>query len=197
MIKFAGFKLGGLKLPGFKLPALGQKNNEGPPDLDQVLRDLSQKINNLFGKKNGGGGFNGSSQTPSGKDFSVPIAPILVAIVAIWLATGFYIVDQGSLGVVQRFGKYTTNTEPGPRWHWPFPIESVTVVNMEQVRRLEVGYRSSGEGAGGGERPGKSVCEPCPPRPLAPHHPNPGGPCTRSADSLSRKRSRAFSAFNP
>lgn len=44
MIKFAGFKLGGLKLPGFKLPALGQKNNEGPPDLDQVLRDLSQKI---------------------------------------------------------------------------------------------------------------------------------------------------------
>ena len=148
MIKFAGFKLGGLKLPGFKLPALGQKNNEGPPDLDQVLRDLSQKINNLFGKKNGGGGFNGSSQTPSGKDFSVPIAPILVAIVAIWLATGFYIVDQGSLGVVQRFGKYTTNTEPGPRWHWPFPIESKTVVNMEQVRRLEVGYRSSGEGSG-------------------------------------------------
>lgn len=148
MIKFAGFKLGGLKLPGFKLPALGQKNNEGPPDLDQVLRDLSQKINNLFGKKNGGGGFNGSSQIPSGKDFSVPIAPILVAIVAIWLATGFYIVDQGSLGVVQRFGKYTTNTEPGPRWHWPFPIESKTVVNMEQVRRLEVGYRSSGEGSG-------------------------------------------------
>ena len=148
MIKFAGFKLGGLKLPGFKLPALGQKNNEGPPDLDQVLRDLSQKINNFFGKKNGGGGFNGSSQTPSGKDFSVPIAPILVAIVAIWLATGFYIVDQGSLGVVQRFGKYTTNTEPGPRWHWPFPIESKTVVNMEQVRRLEVGYRSSGEGSG-------------------------------------------------
>ena len=148
MIKFAGFKLGGLKLPGFKLPALGQKNNEGPPDLDQVLRDLSQKINNLFGKKNGGGGFNGSSHSPSGKDFSVPIAPILVAIVAIWLATGFYIVDQGSLGVVQRFGKYTTNTEPGPRWHWPFPIESKTVVNMEQVRRLEVGYRSSGEGSG-------------------------------------------------
>ena len=49
---------------------------------------------------------------------------------------------------MQRFGKYTTNTEPGPRWHWPFPIESVTVVNMEQVRRLEVGYRSTSEGSG-------------------------------------------------
>jgi modulator of FtsH protease HflK len=70
-------------------------------------------------------------------------------IVAIWMATGFYIVDQGSLGVVQRFGAYIDTTEPGPRWHWPFLIESVSVVNMEQVRRLEVGYRTNGEGTGG------------------------------------------------
>ena len=128
-----------------KLPAWAQRNNEGPPDLDEVLRDLSQKINNLFGKKGGG---NGNNQAPSGKSMDVPILPIVGAIAAIWLATGFYIVDQGSLGVLQRFGKFTTTTEPGPRWHWPFPIESVTVVNMEQVRRLEVGYRSSGEGSG-------------------------------------------------
>ena len=128
-----------------KLPAWAQRNNEGPPDLDEVLRDLSQKINNLFGKKGGG---NGSNQAPSGKGMDVPILPIVAVIAAIWLATGFYIVDQGSLGVLQRFGKFTTTTEPGPRWHWPFPIESVTVVNMEQVRRLEVGYRSSGEGSG-------------------------------------------------
>ena len=146
MIKFAGFKLGGFKLPKLRFPAFGQKNNEGPPDLDQVLRDLSQKINNLFGK--GKSGFNSGNQPAGDKDFNVPIAPIVAIIVAIWLATGFYIVDQGSVGVVQRFGKYTTNTEPGPRWHWPFPIESVTVVNMEQVRRLEVGYRSTSEGSG-------------------------------------------------
>ncbi len=128
-----------------KLPAWAQRNNEGPPDLDEVLRDLSQKINNLFGKKGGG---NGSNQAPRGKGMDVPILPIVAIIAAIWMATGFYIVDQGSLGVLQRFGKFTTTTEPGPRWHWPFPIESVTVVNMEQVRRLEVGYRSSGEGSG-------------------------------------------------
>ena len=141
-----------MKFLRMKLPAwaqrsliLGQRNSEGPPDLDEVLRDLSQKINNLFGKKGGG---NGSNQAPSGKGMDVPILPILAVIAAIWLATGFYIVDQGSLGVLQRFGKFTTTTEPGPRWHWPFPIESVTVVNMEQVRRLEVGYRSSGEGSG-------------------------------------------------
>ena len=141
-----------MKFLRMKLPAwaqrshiLGQKNSEGPPDLDEVLRDLSQKINNLFGKKGGG---NGSNQAPRGKGMDVPILPIVAIIAAIWMATGFYIVDQGSLGVLQRFGKFTTTTEPGPRWHWPFPIESVTVVNMEQVRRLEVGYRSSGEGSG-------------------------------------------------
>ena len=140
-----------MKFLRMKLPAwaercliLGQRNSEGPPDLDQVLRDLSQKINNLLGKKGSGN----SNQAPGGKGMDVPILPIVAVVAAIWLATGFYIVDQGSLGVVQRFGKFTMTTEPGPRWHWPFPIESVTVVNMEQVRRLEVGYRSSGEGSG-------------------------------------------------
>ncbi len=127
-----------------KFPGFGQRNNEGPPDLDEVLRDLSQKLNNLFGKKGGG-----NSQPTNSKGVEVPIVPILAIIVAIWLATGFYIVDQGSLGVEQRFGKYTQTTEPGPRWHWPFPIETKTIVNMEQVRRLEVGYRTSGEGTGG------------------------------------------------
>lgn len=124
-----------------KFPGFGQKNNEGPPDLDQILSDLNQKINNLFGKKGGN-----SSQPSSNKEFDVPVLPILAVIIAIWLATGFYIVDQGSLGVVQRFGKYTKTTEPGPRWHWPYPVESAEVVNMEQVRRLEVGYRSNGDG---------------------------------------------------
>jgi modulator of FtsH protease HflK len=141
MIKLPAFKLLGLNFPG-----LGQKNNEGPPDLDQVMRDITQKINNLFGKGNGGG--NNTNRPAGGGDFSVPIAPVLAIIAAIWLATGFYIVDQGSVGVVQRFGKLSATSDPGPRWHWPYPIESVTVVNMEQVRRLEVGYRSTGEGSG-------------------------------------------------
>ncbi len=133
-----------------KFPGLGQKNNEGPPDLDEVLRDLSQKINNLFGKKGSSNGGNRANDgSGDGKGFDWPIIPILALIVAIWMATGFYIVDQGSLGVVQRFGAYIDTTEPGPRWRWPFPIESVSVVNMEQVRRLEVGYRTNGEGTGG------------------------------------------------
>ena len=137
-----------MKLPSWAQRSfvIGQKNNEGPPDLDEVFRDISQKINRLFGKSGG----NGNSQQPSNNTpTDLPVLPILGAIVAIWLATGFYIVDQGSVGVEQRFGKYTLTSEPGPRWHWPFPIEGVTVVNTEQVRKLEVGYESSGDGTGG------------------------------------------------
>jgi membrane protease subunit HflK len=128
-----------------KLPAWAQRNNEGPPDLDEVFRDFSDKIGRLFGK----GGGNSNTPPVDGKSSEIPILPIVGVIMSIWLATGFYIVDQGSLGVEQRFGGYTQTTEPGPRWHWPFPIEKVTVVNMEQVRRLEVGYRSNGDNSGG------------------------------------------------
>lgn len=131
-----------------KFPGFGQRNQEGPPDLDEVFRDLSQKMNRLFG---GSGGGDNERNSPS-EGFSLPIMPIVALILLIWLATGFYIVDQGSLGVEQRFGKYTQTTESGPRWHWPYPFETVTVVNMEQVRRLEVGYRSNAEGSGGKSR---------------------------------------------
>lgn len=133
-----------IKFPGWKA-----QNNEGPPDLDQVMRDLSRKINGLFGGGGNSNQSNGQSRIPKGGNVSVPVLPILAILLLIWLASGFYLVDSGSKGVVQRFGKMAVDTtEPGPRWHLPYPIEKVTVVNMEQVRRLEVGYRSSGEGSG-------------------------------------------------
>ena len=125
---------------------LGMANDAGgPPDLDQVLRDLNRKIASLFGKKPAN---NGSGQTPKNdSNLVIPVWPILVLILIIWLATGFYIVDQGSRGVVLTFGKHSETTQPGPRWHLPYPIESVSVINMEQIRTIEVGYRSS-EGGG-------------------------------------------------
>jgi membrane protease subunit HflK len=121
-------------------PGWGNRNNEGPPDLDEVMRELSRKVNALFGKK--------PDSTPSPeKAPSLSFMPILALIVLVWVATGFYIVDQGSRGVVLRFGKNIETTMPGPRWHMPFPIETVNVVNMEQVRTLEIGYRSADGGA--------------------------------------------------
>lgn len=135
-----------------KFPGWRAQNNEGPPDLDEVMRDLSRKINTLFGK-GGGNQSNPQASRPQAPGVNLPIFPIIALVALIWLGTGFYIVDQGSLGVVQRFGKVADDTtEPGPRWHLPYPIETVTVVPMEQVRRLEVGYRSSAEGSGGKTR---------------------------------------------
>lgn len=132
-----------------KFPGWAQGNNDGPPDLDQVMKDLSKKINGLFGGSGGNNQQNGEFKSNTQEPFDLPILPIAIIIFLVWLATGFYIVDQGSVGVVMRFGKAQENTtEPGPRWHLPYPIETVTVVNTQQVRRLEVGYRSTGEGAG-------------------------------------------------
>jgi membrane protease subunit HflK len=124
---------------------------DGPPDLDEVLKDLGKKIDNIFKRKprivvdNNGGGSNngGNKQNLNGGD--IPLLPILLIIFLIWLLTGFYIVDQGSRGVVLRFGEHIDVTQPGPRWHLPYPIETVEIVNQEQVRTIEVGYRSSND----------------------------------------------------
>jgi membrane protease subunit HflK len=130
-----------------KNPEQNNNQDQGPPDLDELLNDLGKKIGRLFGRKESAQKNskpnNGSSQFEVPQD-QLPVTTIVLVIALIWAATGFYIVDQGSRGVVLRFGKNTEVTMPGPRWHIPFPVESVEVVNLEQVRTLEVGYRSSG-----------------------------------------------------
>ena len=130
----------------------GQNNNqeEGPPDLDELLNDLRKKIGRIFGKKETDQKTpksSGGNPTPNSGNDQLPLVPILLIMVLLWAATGFYIVDQGSRGVVLRFGKNTEVTMPGPRWHIPYPIESAEVVNLEQVRTIEVGYRSAGDAA--------------------------------------------------
>jgi len=122
-------------------PGWGSRNNGGPPDLDEMMRQFRRKLNSLFGRK---GQAPTPPQNPEGRNF--PIVPFIGLVLLIWFATGFYIVDQGSRGLVLRFGQYVETTMPGPRWHIPYPIESVSVVNLEQVRTLEVGYRSGAEG---------------------------------------------------
>ena len=127
-------------------------NNDGPPDLDELFVDLRKKIDNVFNIKqntsnSGGNGSPSNGKQPITSDSNgIPTGTIILVVFLIWMATGFYIVDQGSRGVVLRFGKNTEITQPGPRWHIPYPVETVEVVNQEQVRTNEVGYRSSGAG---------------------------------------------------
>ncbi len=119
-----------------KDPWSGRDPQDAPPDLDEVMRALQEKIGKFFG---GGGGGGREPRDP------VKTAAVLAAVpLAIWALTGIYIVDEGNRGVVTRFGKYAETTLPGPHWHLPAPIESVTIVNVEQQRFIEVGYRSGG-----------------------------------------------------
>jgi len=125
-------------------PQWGKRGNGGgPPDLDEIWRNMNRRMNELFGRRgdegggDGGGGRGGRSLPFSG-------AALLVLLVFIvWMASGFYIVDEGRRGVVTRFGKYTETTQPGPRWHLPYPIESAELVDFSQVKTIEIGYRNS------------------------------------------------------
>src|SRR5271169_5468795 len=122
-------------------PQWGNKKNDGPPDLEQMLRNLNKKIAALLGGKGGGGNAGGGSGTPKGLGGGIGLIAAIVALV--WIGSGFYIVDASQRGVVLRFGRFTETTQPGPRWHMPFPIESVEIVNLSQVRTVEVGYRDN------------------------------------------------------
>jgi len=138
-----------------------------PPDLDEVWRDFNRKLGGLFsGKKkpnnpwanqnrgggNGnGGGSGGGSGRPSMPSFKVTgglFGLALGALLVLWMASGFYIVQEGQTGVVLRFGEYKYATGAGFKWRLPYPIESHEVVNLAQLRQATIGFR--------GERGGKS-----------------------------------------
>ena len=126
---------------GLNDPQWGNKNRGGPPDLEEVMRKINRKIESLFGRS-GGGVPKGGNDKPTGA-FSNGIGLIVLVVVLIWIASGFYIVDASQRGVVLRFGKQVEITDAGPRWHFPYPIETVEVVSLSQVRTVEVGYRDN------------------------------------------------------
>lgn len=129
-----------------------KKGGSGPPDLDEMLRNVNKKLNDLFGRKrrsnNGSGNGNGSGGgdgTGGRKHFSggLSIGLILGLLLLLWIASGFYIVNEGNRGVVLRFGQYLETTQAGLRWHLPYPAETVETVNVSQVRTVEIGYRKN------------------------------------------------------
>ncbi len=125
-------------------PQWGKRGGGGPPDLDEIWRNVNRRIGELLGRKpprdpqDGGGGGTPGRHIPLSA-----LGWVVVLIVLVWLASGFYIVDAGSRGVVTRFGRYTETTQPGPRWHLPYPIEAVELVQFSQVKTIEVGYRNT------------------------------------------------------
>lgn len=107
--------------------------DQGPPDLDEALRKLQDRLTDLFGgsgKKSGGGG--GASAGSSGAFIWVVIVVALLA----WGGMGFYTVDQQERGVVLRLGKFSETVNPGLQWNPPF-IDEVMIVNTTRVRSHE------------------------------------------------------------
>jgi membrane protease subunit HflK len=116
---------------GSKDPWSGRGGEQGPPDLDEMMRKLQERFGGLFGRRRGAapGGFN-----LSGLTF------ILGVVFLVWAVSGIYIVNEGKRGVVLQFGAYHETTGPGPHWY-PRLIQSVTVVDVDSVRSVELGYR--------------------------------------------------------
>ena len=134
---------------GLNDPQWGRKKgNSGPPDLDELWRNLNKKLNNLLKRKSSGGGGEGSGggEKPAGGKplhFRGGIGLVAGLLLLMWVSSGFYIVNEGQRGVVLRFGKYVETTQAGLRWHMPYPVEIVESVNLSQVRTVEIGYRNN------------------------------------------------------
>jgi membrane protease subunit HflK len=107
----------------------GNKPDQGPPDLDEVLRNLQRRLAGLFGGSGGGNRTAGGSGP--GRGFG--IGTIVLVLAAIWAFSGLYTVDAAERGVILRFGKHVATTMPGLRWHLPWPIETKQIVNIQTI----------------------------------------------------------------
>lgn len=121
---------------GHDRPPYGQRphgggHNNGPngPDLEQILRHSQERLRHMMQGDNG----------------NFRLALIVGAFVILfWLASGFYRVQEGQIGVVLRFGEVTRTEQPGLRYHLPSPIETALTPNVTFENRIEIGFRSGG-----------------------------------------------------
>lgn len=121
---------------GNKDPWGQRRKEQGPPDLDQMLRRLRDRLAGLFGGKGGGENVN-----------RIGLGLILLVAFLLWMLSGFYIVQQGERGVELKFGKKNEVTGPGLHWRLPWPIERIEKVNVDQVSILRIG-RGGDKGSG-------------------------------------------------
>jgi membrane protease subunit HflK len=113
-----------------------RKPENGPPDLDELVRNLQRRLGGLFGRRgprpvgNGNGGGGGDGGMPQVPNFGWGL--IAAVLLGLWVATGFYSVGAAERAIVLRFGQFVGISEPGLRWHLPWPIESRQIVNTQE-----------------------------------------------------------------
>ena len=121
--------------------------NQGPPDLDELWRDLNRKLGSLFGGRGGagpgrngsGGGMGGGGFQPDMKSAGIGVGLIAAVAVLIWLGTGFFIVQEGQQAVITQFGRYKSTVGAGFNWRLPYPIQRHELVFVTQIRSIDVG----------------------------------------------------------
>jgi len=114
-------------------PGGGNGSGRGPtpPNIDEIIRDIQDKIKKFLP----GGASQGNK----------PIFLGLIVLLVIWALTGLYRVLPDEQGVVLRFGKFTSTTQPGLNYHIPYPIETVFTPKVTKVNRMDIGFRSSSD----------------------------------------------------
>ncbi len=135
----------GSQRPGGQRPG----NNDGPPDLDEMWRDLNRKLNNLFSGRRGGNnnppptGPGGNFEGPTMRGAGIGLGVLAAVALLLWLGSGFYIIREGQSSIVLRFGQFVKQIDQaGFTWRLPYPVEAHEIVNTQQLRTVEVGYRN-------------------------------------------------------
>lgn len=122
---------------------LNNGRNDGPPDLDELWRDFNRKLSGMFGGRNGGPtSGNSGGGAPDMKGAGIGLGLIAGVVALGWLASGFFIVQEGQQGVITSFGKYSKTVEAGFQWRLPFPLQQHEVVSVTQLQQVEVGRNS-------------------------------------------------------
>ncbi len=127
-------------MPGAAQGPMLADRQDGPPDLDELWRDLNRKLSGLFAGRPGGDGGSGGGIGPGGTGIGIGLVLGLVAL--IWLGSGFFIVQEGQQAVVMSFGRFSHTVDAGFQWRMPYPFQSHEIVNLTQLRSIDVGSNS-------------------------------------------------------
>lgn len=135
---------------GSEPPRPRRPDNDGPPDLDELWRDFNRRLNGLFGRRGGGSGSGGGTGGAGGtggnplKGAGIGLGVLAIVGLLLWLGSGFYIVQEGQSSIILRFGQYVKQIDQaGFTWRLPYPVEAHELVNTQQLRTVEIGYRNS------------------------------------------------------
>jgi len=113
------------------------RGEQGPPDLDEIVKNLQKKFRGLFGGRGGGSGGAGGRGSSGGIG---GVIGVLITLLVIWsLYSSIYILNERQNGVVLRFGKYVTTIQPGFNLRFPYPIETVDIVDVQSIQSFTVG----------------------------------------------------------